>query len=179
MLYWKEARFLQEQWTIGVCGHRHLPPERHAALTAEIQTFYKAQEERYNAKRITVLSPLAEGADALCAKLAVDRDLRLVVPLPMSKSEYRKDFSADVATEFDFLLSAADETFTVAPQETATAHPPRGFYYRQAGIYVAKNCDILLAVWDGEKRNTPDGAGTWETIKLAQEFEKPIFRVMM
>jgi hypothetical protein len=163
------VRFLRECWTIGISGHRHLPPERRVALTTEIQAFYEAQEKQYGAKNITVLSPLAEGADMLCAKLAVDRGLRLVVPLPLSRAEYRKDFSADALAEFDFLVSAADEVFTVTPQEAVPAHPQRGFSYRQAGVYVAKNCDVLLAIWDGVRRDTSDGAGTWETVKLARE----------
>jgi len=42
---------------------------------------------------------------------------------------------------------------------------------------VAKNCDIMLAVWDGVEKDAPDGAGTWETVKLAREVGKPINRV--
>ena len=115
----------------------------------------------------------------LCAKLAVDLGLRLVVPLPMNATEYRKGFSGNALAEFDFLLSIADEVVAVAPEETAPAHLSRRFYYRQAGIYVVKNSDTLLAVWDGEERDTPDGAGTWETVKLSRGIGKTFFRVAM
>ena len=124
-----------EQYTIGVTGHRKLPPKRLPSLTAEIQAFYQEQTARYGAENITVLSPLAEGADTLCAKLALDAGLRLVAPLPMSAKEYRRDFSGPAAVAFDNLLLLAGEVLVAPPEEAA--NPRRGFYYRQAGIYVA------------------------------------------
>ena len=159
---------------VGITGHRKLPSRRIPTLTAEIQSFYQAETKRYGADNITVLSSIAEGADTLGAKLALDAGLRLVVPLPINALEYRKDFSESAAAEFDCLLSLADQTFVVQPEEPIPLHPQRGFYYRQAGIYVTKHCDILLAVWDGVKRDIPDGAGTWETIKLAHGLGTPI-----
>jgi hypothetical protein len=159
---------------IGITGHRRLPAEWLPTLTADIQAFFKAEKEQHVTQPITVLSPLAEGADSLCAKLALDAGLRLVVPLPMSVPEYRRDFSQQAAAEFDRLLALASEAFVVSPQEPIPPQPQRGFFYRQAGIFVAKNCDLLLAIWDGKELNTSDGAGTWETIQLARGFGKPV-----
>ena len=168
---------MNHDYTIGITGHRHLPPECLPALTAAIQGFYQTEKTRHGAKSIAVLSSLAEGSDTLCAKLALDMDLRLVVPLPMSDLEYRKDFSESAAMEFDRLLSLADQVFVVSPKEAVPPNLLRGFYYRQAGIYVARHCDVLLAVWDGVENDTPEGAGTWETVKLARGFGKPIHRL--
>ncbi|MDR2672450.1 MAG: hypothetical protein LBC35_04025 [Coriobacteriales bacterium] len=242
----------QDSFIIGITGHRKLPYEQLPALTEKIRAFYKATAQRHTTKSITVLSPLAEGADTLCAKLALDAGLRLVAPLPMPVAEYRSDFTLSAAVEFDRLLSLASEVFVVSPNEPVVpsceftvppnepvvpssyefAIPPnepvvppckpsptqtimdmstgtganqknrvytkttrgteagkgavgrsvggdRGFCYRQAGIYVARHCDMLLAVWDGVKKNTQDGAGTWETIKLAQEEGTPLHHVIV
>ena len=158
---------------IGITGHRKLAKEKYPAITCAVRDFYSVMQ-RENNKNITVLSPLAEGADMLCAQLAVDMGLRLITPLPLCAADYRKDFSGDTLLEFERLLITADEVFTVQPQEIADAHPARGFFYRQAGYYVAKHCDILLAVWNEAENDTPDGAGTWETIKLARKFETPV-----
>ena len=160
--------------TVGVTGHRELPEENIPAIAQGVRDCFAGLQNTRGDSAITVLSSLAEGADILCAKMAVDMGLRLAVPLPMSKTEYRRDFSESASREFDFLLSVADEVFTVLPEEAEPGHPSRGFYYRQAGIYIAKNCDVLLAVWDGEEEDNPEGAGTWETMKLAREFGKPI-----
>jgi len=166
-----------DSFVIGVTGHRVLPDKQISDIAQSIKDFFAETQNAYRPSNITVLSPLAEGADMLCAKLALDMGFRLVVPLPMNASEYRKDFSGNASAEFDCLLSMADEVFTVVTEEPVPSHPSRGFYYRQAGIYVAKNCDIMLAVWDGVEKDAPDGAGTWETVKLAREVGKPINRV--
>jgi len=159
---------------IGITGHRHLSIEIISSLTAEIQKFFREESTRYGAENISVLSSLAEGADTLCAKLAMDTGFRLVVPLPLDASEYRKDFLQAAEAEFDHMFSQADEVFVAPPEEVVSPNAPRGFYYRQASIYVVKHCDIMLTVWDGVECNTTDGAGTWETIKLARAFGKPV-----
>jgi len=164
-----------DQYIIGVTGHRKLNADCIPALTSDIEAFYRDVLKKHGFA--TVLSPLAEGADTLCAKLALDAGLRLIIPLPMNAMEYRKAFSGAAEAEFDCLLSLADSVFVVRPEETVPPEPQRGFYYRQAGIYVAKHCDVLLAVWDGMEKDTPDSAGTWETIKLAREAGKPVHRV--
>jgi hypothetical protein len=162
---------------IGVTGHRKLPEERLPSISRSIKDFYFSMW-REHGKRVAVMSSLAEGADTLCARLALDMEMRLVAALPMNATEYRVDFSDGVTlAEFDCLLSMADETFVVAPSEDVPEGAGRGFYYRQAGIYVAKRCDVMLAVWGGVENETPDGAGTWETVKLARAFSKGIFYV--
>lgn len=165
-------------FAVGVTGHRRLSQDQMMKAAQAIRTFFAEIEETHGEKEILLLSSLAEGADCLCAKLGLEFEWRLLAVLPMNASEYRKDFSihSKVAEEFDCLLSMADEVLVVLEdsEERLSAQPSRGFYYRQAGIYVVKHCDVLLAVWDGEKRETPDGAGTWETMKLAREFGKEI-----
>ena len=161
-------------FTIGVTGHRHIHCERIPSIAEKIEAFFKTGIARHGTENIIVLSPLAEGVDMLCAKLALDIGLRLSVPLPMNATDYRKDFPESVAAEFDCLLSLADQVFVVSPEEPIPPTPERGFYYRQAGIYVAKYCDVLLAVWDGIERDAPDSAGTWETVKLARQMGKEV-----
>ena len=173
------ASFHPDDKFIGITGHRRLPAENAPAIAQSVKGFFLETQKANKDSAITVLSSLAEGADTLCAKIALDMGLRLAVPLPLPASEYRKDFSGALASEFDCLLSMAGNAFTVLPEEPVPAHPSRGFYYRQAGIYIARRCDTLLAVWDGVERDTPDGAGTWETIKLAKKFGKSIYTIFI
>ena len=159
------------EYVIGITGHRRLAAERVSALSASVLALYGESAAKYDA--VTVMSSLAEGADSLCARLAIGAGLRLVVPLPVDAAEYRKDFAGSAAAEFDELLSLAAEAFVAPHYEQCPPAPPRGFFYRQAGIHVAKYCDVLLAIWNGVETNTADGAGTWETIKLARVYGKP------
>jgi len=165
------------QYFVGVTGHRHLPQERLNVISSQVMEYFSSEIARKGTDNITVLSALAEGSDTLCAKLALDMGLRLIVPLPMSALEYRKDFSQQAVGDFDCLLSMAEQVFVARPEEPVPPDPNRGFYYRQVGIFVARHCDALLAVWNGSERDTPDGAGTWETVKLVREAGKPIHRV--
>ena len=158
----------KSKYTIGITGHRRLPPNGLFELTAGVRKFYREKAAELGAANITVLSSVAEGADTLCAKLALDEGFRLAVPLPMPAMEYRRDFSESAVTEYDKLLSLADEVFVAPSDEKPPDNPSRGFWYRQAGLYVVKHSDILLAIWDGVEKDTPDGAGTWETMKAAK-----------
>ena len=165
------------KYTIGITGSRYLPPNCLFELTAEVRKFYREKAAVHGAANITVLSSIAEGADTLCAKLALDEGFRLILPLPMPAMEYRKDFPESAAAEYDKLLSLADEVFTAPPDEQPSESSKRGFWYRQAGLYIVKHSEILLAIWDGVEKDTPDGAGTWETVKAARKSGKPIHYV--
>ena len=159
-------------YTIGVTGHRKLPKDRIPGITQSVREFFTEVKKEH--EEVAVLSPLAEGADSLCAKLALNSGLRLIAPLPMSLEEYRVDFSKKAAKELDALIAGAHEVFSVSTQEPVPENPTRGFFYRQSGLYVVNHCDILLAIWDGLETDTSDGAGTWETVKAAQETGKLI-----
>ena len=170
-------KLTEKDFIIGVTGHRVLPGDNIPEIKRSVNEFYREIKTANRERSITVLSPLAEGADILCARIALDHGMRLVAPLPMPVQEYLKGFFD--SGDFYRLSSTADEVFVVEPEESVPAHPETGFYYRQAGLYVAKSCDILLAVWDGIERSSPDGAGTWETIRSARQYGKKIHQILI
>lgn len=161
-------------FAVGITGHRKLSQEQILQATQAVKDFFVGIKEEQADREIVLLSSLAEGTDMLCAKLGLDFECCLLAVLPMNASEYRKDFSGAAAEAFDCLLSMADRVMIAMPVETPPEVPVRGFYYRQAAIQVVKNCDILLAVWNGEVKETSDGAGTWETMKLAESYGKKV-----
>ena len=162
---------------IGVTGHRNLPNDKIPQIIRSVEDFFVLVKDKYSVSEVALLSPLAEGADMLLANMALLSGFRLVAALPIDAAEYRKDFSESSVQEFDRLVSVANEIYTVLPEEPVPNDPKRGFYYRQAGLHVVRRCDILIALWDGVKRETSDGAGTWETIILAEKSGKPVYQV--
>ena len=162
---------------IGVTGHRNLPNDKIPQIIRSVEDFFVLVKDKYSVSEVTLLSPLAEGADMLLANMALLSGFRLVAALPIDAAEYRKDFSESSVQEFDRLVSVANEIYTVLPEEPVPNDPKRGFYYRQAGLHVVRRCDILIALWDGVKRETFDGAGTWETINLAEKSGKHIYNI--
>ena len=83
----------QDRIIVGVTGHRLLLREDSVADGVE-QAFHQIKLA-YGARPLTVLSPLASGADQLVARRALlHPGAELVVPLPMPLEEYLDDFPA-------------------------------------------------------------------------------------
>ena len=90
--------------------------------------------------------------------------MHLVVPLPMEQADYERDFSGEVLEQFRALLHQADCVF-VAPDIEKTARAGSDYAYRKAGIYLARHCHVLLALWDGHAGES-GCCGTAETVEF-------------
>jgi hypothetical protein len=129
---------------------------------------------------LRLITPLAEGADRLVAEVAQAKGWRIEVVLPFAAETYRED-SATPATpgvtaeaclaEFDHLLAAAAQVTTL-DGDGSTDHRNRS--YEAAGRMVVRNCDLLIAIWDGETGVGRRG-GTAEIIRFAARFGPPIW----
>ena len=152
---------------VGITGHRDIPSEATAALEEQVEAQILHIKKLYPHCPVLVLSSLAEGADRLCARAALKTGSRLHVPLPMPREEYEKDFDEASLAEFSELLSRADSVFVVEAMEQApNSGPSRGYFYRQAGLYIVERAHVLIALWDGEEAVGADSGGTFETVDL-------------
>ncbi len=149
---------------VGVTGHRHVLAEAVPILEQAIADFFQQLQARYANCPMIVLSSLADGADRLCARAALDTGCELIVPLPMAVEQYRQDFDPASQQEFDALLARASEVFVVDAPDAS-----RGACYREAGLTIARQSHLLLALWDGVPYLSPEGGGTYETIQFAQQ----------
>src|SRR5262245_29115360 len=152
-------------WRIGITGHRDLsaadPIELRrwfdqvfddvaAALQSVMQR--KDADAVFSSEPplIAIVSPLAEGADRLCAEMAVDRGFELRAPLPFAESEYSRDVP-DTVKDFDRLIDRARTTGGVVNLGGDTEQgEPRNKAYMAVGEFVVRNCDLLIALWDGK-----------------------------
>ena len=133
---------------VGVTGHRTLQDED--ALAARVREALDrvrqlAPSSPYTSLRIGVVSPLAEGADRLVAREAIDDEgATLEVPLPLPVEDYRTDFTSEESQrQFDELLAEARVITILPPSEK------RDEAYESVGEYVVDRCDLLIALWDG------------------------------
>ena len=154
---------------VGVTGHRALRSQDLLSLRAAVFAELKKLTETYANSPFVMLNSIASGADTLCAEAALALGIRLVCPLPLPIEEYRKDFAADAAA-FDILIQRADSVFVSPDIEPMPEKPTRDDHYRQAGIYVATHCHLLLALWDGAPAK-PDGCGTAEIVAFTLKKE--------
>jgi hypothetical protein len=143
---------------VAVTGHRDLVAEEIPAIRERVATFLTGLLREYPDRGVSVMSALAEGADQLAAEEAVRLGIPLIVPLPMARSLYVKDFdSVNVREKFDFLISHAAETYELPLVDGNTIESiseqgnARDLQYAQLGVFLCAHCHILLALWDGKE----------------------------
>jgi hypothetical protein len=87
---------------VAVTGHRDLLERERSGISEAVRSFLSDLICDFPNRRIQVMSPLAEGADRIAARAALDLGLELIAPLPMEQGEYRKDFeTAASRAEFE------------------------------------------------------------------------------
>ena len=109
------------------------------------------------------LSSLARGADQVFAEevLRLQGDLTAVIP----KDNYEAYFEGETLTAYRRLLSAA-KVERMPPAEDDEAA------FLAAGIRVADECEILLAVWDGEGAH--GSGGTADIVTHARKIGRSV-----
>lgn len=173
--------------TIGVTGHRDL--DNLEQISSGVDEALRKIKRSFPKEDLTIISPLAEGADRLVVWRAMENNVvNLVVPLPLEISDYLLDFnSISSNAEFVTLLEQAAQVIELPVEETRKAS------YQSAGLYVLENSDVLIAVWDGQPARGPGGTGhivaqaRQKTIPLAWVFARnqggstssPVFRDKM
>ncbi|MGC1861939.1 MAG: hypothetical protein WA733_12675 [Methylocystis sp.] len=167
---------------IGATGHRDLRDQDILELERIVGAVFDQIASAYlrddGATPIVVLSSLAEGADQLVARVALDHGAILVAPLPMPVDEYRRDYqpgsASDAVHEFDRLLARAVAAPVMPFVEGNTIElvradaERRALQYREAGFFVVRHCQILLSLWDGDEGDVKTG-GTAEIMRLQGE----------
>jgi hypothetical protein len=154
---------------IGVTGHRDLRQEDIPALEETARRVLDELRAERPRTPLIVLSALAEGADRLVARLALKQGASLIVPLPMHQAEYERDFKdPESVEEFRNLLRQAKRQFVVpggAGAETPEGEA-RNRRYAQGGAFIARYCQILVALWDGE--SSQKEGGTSQVVRFVR-----------
>jgi hypothetical protein len=149
-----EMNAVKAPLVLGVTGHRELKDQDVGVLKSRVTHIMHELRAKFPSTPFILLSPLAEGADRLVAEVALRPEMKtqLVVPLPMSIDLYENDFP-NSKTEFYQLLHRAYASFEVLPpydrHAVATDAKARDQRYEVVGKYIARECQILLALWDG------------------------------
>jgi hypothetical protein len=151
---------------IGVTGHRIL--ENPTAIRVGVDKALHTIKTSFETKHITVLSPLAEGADRIIAERALAiNGTKMIAVLPSPVESYQEDFRSPTSMkEFQGLLELADEIIEL-PRNIN-----REESYWNVGKYLVAHCDVLIAIWDGQPARGP--GGTAEVVALARDRNLPV-----
>ena len=114
------------------------------------------------APTFTLISSLAEGADRIAARAALDAGFALDVVLPCPPSIYVETFADDASRgEFDALTASARARLVLPlagkSEQAIEDRLPRS--YELAGLTMLAQSDILVAVWDGKPADGRGGTG--------------------
>ena len=84
---------------VAVTGHRDLVAREVPEIRAQVSEFLNRLLAHYPERGVTVMSPLAEGADQLVAEEALKLGIPVIAPLPMPREIYVTDFETTAARE--------------------------------------------------------------------------------
>jgi hypothetical protein len=130
--------------------------------------FYAAEIPQFR-----LISNFAEGADQL-AVLAYPDGWLIEAILPFPKDEYVKDFSESAT---DDTLDAQKDFLTLLQKASSVTQLPsrslgsRNRGYLDAGSYLLRQVDVLVAVWDGMP---PQPGGTGALVREAHQGGIPV-----
>jgi hypothetical protein len=157
---------LNHFFTIGITGHRDLLQSELGKYKDELRNYFSGIKAE---KEIVLLSPLADGADRLFIEVGIELGLRYKTVLPMPIEEYSQDFSKESLQEFYSLYLGA------SGKEILPWSGNRNEQYRAVGEYIAKESDVLVAMWDGESGKY---AGTGDIVKFrTQNLHAPYYHI--
>lgn len=117
---------------------------------------------------LRIVSAVAEGVDRIVAEAARARGFELQIVLPFGRDDYAQDFATPHSrAQYEALLAAAATVLELDGTRAAADAA-----YEAVGRMVAAQCDVLLAIWDGEP---PRGkGGTAQIVAEAARLEIPV-----
>lgn len=120
---------------------------------------------------VRLVTPLAEGADQIAARAALDKGMVIEAALPFDRVTYEGDFSTSLARDmFQAFLGEARSVLELPGRRDAPLAA-----YVMAGRATIAHCDLLIAIWDGQ---APRGrGGTGEVVEIALLNGTPILHV--
>lgn len=148
---------------IGVTSHRNIPVREVESIRQRVREFFAQLRRDFPSLPLVVLSALAEGGDQLVAEEALAAGAQLIAPLPLPRELYTEDFRHFATrTAFDALCARAQVIELPllpdsSPYGISSAGPQRNRQYGQAGVFIARHCHLLLAIWDGKSSDRLGG----------------------
>lgn len=143
----------------GVSGHRDLLVADVPQLREQVMRIFARFRAAYPHTPFRLLTPLAEGADRLTAEVALTFGIGLLVPLPMERREYERDFTtAESLAEFRALLALAEFHWKIPAKNSGTVSRTR--QYAAVGDFIARCSHVLILLWDG-RDNRKVGGTAW------------------
>jgi hypothetical protein len=150
---------------VGVTGHREVLASAIPELEERIAGIFRELASRFPHTPLVLLSALAAGSDRIAAKVAMRPAFAIpvIAILPFERAEYENDFTPAELAEFRTLMDRTYSSFFVGyasgndAAAVATTHAAREHQYAQVGAFLARHCQVLVALWNGEQSGAVGG----------------------
>ena len=149
---------------VGLTGHRDLTDSSARQAYESLSGFFSLLREKLPHTTVRLMTGLADGADRLAARAALDTGCSVQAVLPMPVDLYEKDFTADSLHAFRQLLSREEVEVVemslpldMTTEQAAIQGASRDRLYGRLGDYLIERSSILVALWDGKDNNLLGG----------------------
>lgn len=176
--FWKDADI---PIVIGVSAHRNIDKAFYGEIQSQVGEFLDEILKLCPHSSIYMLTGLAQGGDLLCARVAKEKGIKIIVALPFETLDgipydNESDFGNEDLHEYRELISSGHiiKKFIVPDIEGCAPKNNqkelRKYLFRQQAIYVSTNCHVLLTLWDGSPHaNSRLECGTNSAVNFALE----------
>ncbi len=167
----------QVSLVIAITGHRDLDPAHTSWYREQIGKIFSDLRKRYPETPLLLMSGLAEGADRIAVRAAIDQGIPFIAVLPMPEEHYRSDFATETSdAEFVELRQRALRSLILplhsvdTDSEDPTARESaRNAQYQALARFVVQYSQILIAIWDRDRtERKPGGTADVVMMKLRQ-----------
>jgi len=162
---------------IGVAGHRDLVATDLGSIEQQVVAALDRLQGLARHSPCLLLTALAEGADQLVARAALARGWGVIAVLPMPLADFLEDFALGGPREtFLSLLAACHGRIEIPWQDERDPDvgTARDQQYREQGIYLARQAQVVIVLWDGIERVPGDGAcGTNLVVEMCRKGPPP------
>lgn len=160
-----ESRSLSPAVRIGVTGHRALEQAVRQSVDEELERLFSYLASLPSTDgRVGAVSSLAIGADQMFAEAALRHGIPIEVVIPFAS--FIEDFAEGSERDsYERLLSAATSITHLPWEERSNGA------YLAGGLWVVDHCDLLIAIWNGERAAGVGGTG--DVVDYSREAGKP------
>ena len=148
-----ESRAPLSSLRIGATGHRTLDGRAKALIAAELEGLFSDLAGNQSADgQFTAVSSLAAGADQMFLDAALRHGVPIEVVLPFAN--FSDDFLEEAERDLYERLVSSAASITRLPWRARSNGA-----YLAGGLWVVDHCDVLVAIWNGEKAAGVGGTG--------------------
>lgn len=156
-------------FTVGVSGHRDLDPAELPHLREAVTQFVRQLKEHLADTGLRLIVGMAEGADLLVARTALELGVDVEAVLPMPLASYAADFEPETLASLKELLRHPQVRCVELADGSPRHDPPvqhspaeRDAMYAHLTNTLIRRSSLLLALWDGKVSRLP--GGTADTV---------------